>query len=236
MRLVITGTDTNIGKTTIAVAILEQLTEWGWRCAAIKPAESGCGPKESNQDPGINTLHPADAERLRIAAGNWQTLENVCQYRYAAPVAPGVAAASQNESISFEVINKQIDQAVSDGAEAIIVEGAGGLLVPMSPTTTFANLIRNIDYPALVVADARLGTINHSLLTIEALQNRGIQPAGVILTATQPTDRTFMESNAQQISAHGGVPILGLIDHCKNPVAAARKTINFELLIKRCST
>ncbi len=206
--LIITGTDTGVGKTTVACGLIRLFREAGLRVGALKPVETGCA--------GAG-LDPADGLRLAAAAGiglpgrpaegAWTeaALEDVVPWRFAAALAPQEAARVEGAELSVDRIYQAVDRWMGL-ADLLLVETAGGLLVPLNPRFTTADLMQGLELPALVVAANRLGAINHTLLTIEALRGRDITPVAVVLNQAGPADESA-EGNARMISAHGKVPV-----------------------------
>ncbi len=195
--LFVTGTDTGVGKTQVACALLRLWREAGLRPAALKPAETGCQPQ------------PEDAVALREAAGNVDPLEQVCPFQLRDPLAPAVAARREGRTLSLE---KVLDcaRALSAGDRPLLVESAGGLLVPFTERETNADLAQALGLPVLVVARAGLGTINHSALTVEALAHRGLHLRAIVLNRAlgAPPDLSE-EDNASEITRLTGVRVLG---------------------------
>lgn len=191
----VTGTDTGVGKTTVAVAILEEAARRGLLTAAMKPAESGCptGPD--------GALAPEDARKLQAACTLELALDAICPFRYAEPVAPGVAAARTGQPIDRAVILDRWRTLQALTPDLLLAEGAGGLLVPIGPGALVADLAMDLGAPLLIVARESLGTINHTLLTIEAARGRGLRVDAVILNpADGPTPETAVASNADEIA------------------------------------
>jgi dethiobiotin synthetase len=197
--LFVTGTDTGVGKTEVACALLEGARARGLDAVGMKPAQSGVGPAE-----------PSDAERLAAASGGSEPLEAVCPYSFGPPLAPAVAARVEGRAISFGRI---VDAARSLAArhEAVLVEGAGGLLVPLTDRETYADLAAALALPALVVARAGLGTVNHTALTVEALRRRGLAVAGIVLNRAGPDDDPSVPYNAGEIARLTGVAPAALL-------------------------
>jgi dethiobiotin synthetase len=190
----VTGTDTGVGKTTISVGILSALRTRGKRVAALKPVETGCDPD------------PCDALALQAATG--QPAPPVL-YRFALPVAPAVAARRAGVRIELETIR----QAMPRDVDLLLVEGAGGLLVPYTDDLLAADLARVLELPLLIVARASLGTINHTLLTIFEARRRGLTIAGVILNRVVAARGADEDDNASEIERLASVPILGTVPH-----------------------
>ncbi len=168
--LFITGTDTGVGKTVVACALAEQLRERGVDVGVMKPIETGVG-----------TQGPLDAIALAEAAGVRDAMDLICPVRLALPAAPVVAAETENREVDLGAIRAAYDT-LRSRHECVIVEGAGGLLVPITASYAMADLARDLALPLLVVTRGRLGTVNHTLLTLEVAAGRGLPVAGVVLS------------------------------------------------------
>jgi dethiobiotin synthetase len=199
--LIVTGTDTGVGKTVIAGAIARWLARDGRRVAVFKPVATGCQRRWEG-------LVSEDAEFLASCADARHPLHTICPVRYAEPLAPAVAAARAGERVDWEVIDRAA-QLMARESDVMVVEGVGGALVPMDEKHTFADVARWLQLPAIVVARPGLGTINHTLLTLEALRSRGIPVAGVVINR-YPTDTPPLaeETNPRVIEKWGKVPVL----------------------------
>ena len=185
--LFITATDTGVGKTEVACALVRGHRALGLDVGVMKPAQSGHAPGE-----------PSDADRLRAAAGDVDPAELVCPYTFAAPLAPAVAARLEGRAVSMARI---LDAARARAARhaALVVEGAGGLLTPFTERETYADLAVALGLPVLVVARAGLGTVNHTALTCEALRARGLAVHGVVLNRASPSGDPSEPYNAAEI-------------------------------------
>ena len=172
--LFVTGTDTGCGKTTVACAIARAAREAGQRVRVLKPVETGCVD-------GV----PADATALGQAASDERPLEELCPYRLALPAAPEIAARQERVEIDPDALQRAFASA-ADGADLVLVEGAGGLRVPIRAGLDMAELALLFGLPLLVVARAALGTINHTLLTLEAAKLRRLRVALVVFSHTEP--------------------------------------------------
>jgi dethiobiotin synthetase len=202
--LFVTGTDTGVGKTEVACALLGGARAAGLDVGAMKPAQSGLVPGE-----------PSDAERLREAAGGTDPMELVCPYQFGLPLAPGVAARLGGVEISLARI-LEAARALAARHAALLVEGAGGLLVPLTPAGTYADLAVALGLPVLVVARAGLGTVNHAALTLEALRARGLAVAGVVLNRTVPDDDASVPHNAAEIERLTGARVLATLPYLRD--------------------
>jgi dethiobiotin synthetase len=196
----VTGTDTGVGKTWVSASLATAWTRAGQRVAALKAAESGCKVTREG-------LVGEDDERLFQAAGGWQPER--CRYLFKPAVAPGVAADDLGTTIDFEVITRQVDtlRAVSD---RVLVEGAGGWLAPMGDGRTVEDLAQDLGLPVLVVAHARLGTINHSSLTVRAVRSAGLDVLAVILSVRAEDDGPLAVRNQAEIERVAQAPVLAI--------------------------
>jgi dethiobiotin synthetase len=170
MRLLITGTDIGVGKTWVACALARALRNGDKRVVAIKPVETGCSGQPSKSEDGV---------RLARATGQSQPAHAIL--RLPAPVAPVLSSERAGAEIDFDALVLKIER-FADETEYALIEGAGGLLAPITWEWNMADVARALGASALVVAADRLGTINHTLLTLSALELAGISCAGVVLT------------------------------------------------------
>ncbi|WP_373047341.1 dethiobiotin synthase [Vulgatibacter sp.] len=201
--LLVTATDTGVGKTAVAASLIAAARAAGLDVGGMKPAESGCARDASG------ALLPADALLLQAAAGGGDPLDLVCPWRLEAALAPGIAAALEGVEVELDRIESSYRQLAARHPGGVIVEGAGGLLVPLDPAFhTVADLALRLELPVVVVARASLGTINHTALTVEALATRGIECRGVILNAASPDVENAAAGNARAIERLADVPVL----------------------------
>jgi dethiobiotin synthetase len=196
----ITGTDTGVGKTFVACGLASRLREFGYSVGVMKPAETGCLEKDGQ-------LVPEDALRLKEASGSDDPLEKICPYRFKDPLAPSVAAERSGAAIDIDVIWK-VYGAISSKHDITLVEGAGGLLVPLLPHYTYADLAKLLKLPVLVVAANRLGAINHLLLTLEHASCRGLRVLGYVLNHPDSRPSLAAETNADALRVLTAVPCL----------------------------
>lgn len=191
--LFVTATDTGVGKTEVACALLAGARAGGLDAVGMKPAQSGLVAGE-----------PSDAERLRAAADGVEPLDAICPYTFAPPLAPAVAARLEGRAVSLDRI-LEAARALAARHAALLVEGAGGLLVPLTERETYAELAVALALPVLVVARAGLGTVNHTALTVEALRRRGLAVAGIVLNRTSAADDPSVPHNAGEIAHLTGI-------------------------------
>ncbi len=207
--LFVTGTDTGVGKTEVAAALVE-----GWRARGLDVA--GMKPAQSGVEDGL----PTDADRLRAAGGNADPVELACPYSLRAPLAPAVAARLEGVTISLDHVLACARELARRHA-AVVVEGAGGLLVPLTERETYADLARALGLPVLVVARAGLGTVNHTALTVEALRSRGLAVLGVVLNRSAPVADPSEPHNAAEIERLTGARVLEALPFEPDPAARA---------------
>jgi dethiobiotin synthetase len=193
--LFVTGTGTEVGKTVVAATIARTLTGEGRRVAVFKPAVTGL-------DEGVETDH----ELLRRASGSGQSDEEIAPYRYGPPASPHLAAAMAGEEIDPEHLRRAA-AAAAEEADAIVCEGVGGLFVPLSPAYLVRDLAADLGYPLIVVASPGLGTINHTLLTVEAARAASLEVAAVVLNPWPPEPGEIELSNLETIAALAEVEV-----------------------------
>jgi dethiobiotin synthetase len=190
----ITGTDTEIGKTAITSGLAAVLKQRGQNVGVMKPVAAGSR---------------ADARLLRQSAGVSDTLNEINPISFKNPLAP----AAQSEAMPWDI--KQIKTAYDTLAtrhELMLVEGVGGLLVPLLDTLSVADVIARLDLPVLIIARAALGTINHTLLTIEAARHRNLNILGVIYNTLLPnTPDRAAQTSPEVIARISGVDSLGTV-------------------------
>ncbi|WP_029936195.1 dethiobiotin synthase [Thiomicrospira pelophila] len=172
----ITGTDTEIGKSHIACCIAMGLIQQGHTVAPRKPIASGC----IKQPDG--SLLSVDAYRLQQASQTHDSLQTICPYQFEAPISPARAIRQANQTIGLEDL-KQTCQAPA--SQFLLVEGAGGFLSPLCDNALNADLAAQLQLPIILVVGNRLGCINHALLTVEAIQQRGLKLAAILLNDIQ---------------------------------------------------
>jgi dethiobiotin synthetase len=203
--LFITGTDTGVGKTHAACLIARQAAAGGLRVGAYKPVCSGA--ERNSRGEWVWD----DIERLAAAITAPATKEDICPQRFLAPLAPPVAARQEGRIVDEDLLRSGLD-VWRNRVDLLLIEGAGGLLCPLTETKTMADLAADIGAPLLIVARPGLGTINHTLLTIHAARSSRLAIAGVIFcqTASDSTDLS-VSTNRTEIERRSGVPVFGTI-------------------------
>ena len=196
MNFFITGTDTNVGKTYITKLLVESLRAEGKYAVGFKPIS--CGDRD-------------DAAILAAASGNLP-LDEVNPLHFSSAVAPHVAALLENKTINpAEIVASY--QAISEKYDPVIVEGAGGWEVPITETYFVSDLAKDLNLPVILVAANRLGALNHILLTLAAIEAKGLKCAGIILNQLEDEMDTPMITNKGIIESLTNVPLLDHIIH-----------------------
>lgn len=212
------GTDTNVGKTYIASALLRHFAAKGIKVAGMKPVASGCEPGTHGIWQG--QLMNDDVVALHEAGNVTAPLDLINPYRFAPAIAPHIAAEKVGVKIDLEVITRAY-QSLAAMAEMVIVEGAGGFFVPLNDEQTLADLAVKLNLPIILVVGMRLGCINHALLTIEAIKVRGLELAGWVANRIDP-DMSMFEENLASLQQRIDAP-------CLSVVGWQDKAINFQL-------
>jgi dethiobiotin synthetase len=205
--LFVVGTDTGVGKTTVACGLLRLALRRGLRPVPFKPAETGCDP------------NPLDAWALWRAVGERVPRESVCSYAFRLPAAPALAARCEGTRIDIDRLVTRARELAAAG-DWLLVEGAGGLLVPYAGGVTAGDLLAQIGLPVLIVARTSLGTINHTSLTIREIQRTGVPIAAVLLSQTEHTIGPQEFGNVDLIADVTGVRPLGPLPYLPATVRA----------------
>jgi dethiobiotin synthetase len=193
----VTGTDTEVGKSVVAAAVCAALVARGERVAAFKPAVSGL-----DDEPGE---FGHDHELLASVASAGQSPEDVAPWRFGPPVSPHHAA----ELAGVRIEPAQLVEAAR-AHELLVCEGVGGLLVPLTPGYLVRDLAVDLELPLVVAARSGLGTINHTLLTVEAARSAGLEVAGVVMTPWPDAPTEMERSNRSTVERLSAVPVSGL--------------------------
>jgi len=196
--LFVTGTGTEVGKTVVAATIARTLAAEGKRLAVFKPAVTGL-------DEGVETDHAL----LRRASGSEQNDEQIAPYRYGPPASPHLAAALAGEEIEPERL-RQVAAAAAERADAIVCEGVGGLLVPLSTGYLVRDLAADLGYPLVIVASPGLGTINHTLLTVEAARAANLEVTAIVLNPWPKEPTEIERNNRETLVEMSGAQVLTL--------------------------
>jgi dethiobiotin synthetase len=201
----VVGTDTGVGKTHVATSVVRALRSEGRRVGVLKPVSTGSIPSE-------------DALRLAEAVGGTVPIERIAPIVYEEPLAPTIAARRAGTPLTVAHLNAVVGDALawwSDRSEVMVVEGIGGLLCPLAEGSTVADLAIMLDYPLLIVAGRGLGTINHTLLTIDAARLRSLRIAGLVLNSPEPERGDLAEATCadELVRRVPGVALLAELRH-----------------------
>lgn len=218
----IAGTDTGVGKTLLACAVLRGLAATGLRVAGMKPVAAGAVRRG-----GI--WHNDDVTQLR-AAGNVDVPRNWTNpYCFAPPIAPHIAAREAGVPIRMATIARGYARLVQR-ADVVVVEGVGGLLVPLGRRLNAADIPARLDLPVLLVVGLRLGCLNHALLTVEALRMRNLHLAGWIANHIDP-DMSRGAQNLQDLRGRIKAPLLGVVKYAtKSNLETVRRALDIRRL------
>lgn len=204
----VAGTDTGVGKTLLACALLRGFAARGLRVAGMKPVAAGALRRGG-------VWRNDDVELLRAAGNVDAPPELVNPYCFAPPIAPHIAAQEAGAPIRMAVIGKSYAR-LARHADLVVVEGAGGLLVPLTRTCSVIDIPASLNLPVVLVVGLRLGCINHALLSVEAMAARGLHLAGWIGNSIDPAmERT--EDNLRTLRMRIKAPLLGVVRHVRNP-------------------
>ena len=199
----IIGTDTNVGKTYVASALVKRFAAQGLKTIGMKPVASGCEINEKRE------LINEDVTALILASNINADLDLINPYRFVPAIAPHIAAEQAGVQIDLAVIQQAYTQLASL-ADVVVVEGAGGFCVPLNKTQTLADLAVLLNIPMILVVGMRLGCINHALLTVEAIQARGLKLAGWIANEIEP-NFTMFDENLSSLQQRIAAPCLSVV-------------------------
>ena len=205
--LFITGTDTGVGKTAVTSALLRLMRNRGVVTGAYKPVASGARTSPTG-------LLWDDVEILWGAMQGSYPREKICPQKFVAPLAPPVAAQQEGKRVDPVLLRSGIDW-WRGRVDVVLIEGAGGLLSPISERDSVADIATELGFPLLIVGRLGLGTINHTLLTVEAAEARRLQVAGIVLSESSPlpSDDLSWRTNACEIERRCRVPVLAVVPH-----------------------
>lgn len=210
MKIFVSGTDTGVGKTYVLKEIIKYLKLKGCIIKAVKPIETGCLVKDGN-------LYPQDAGELANITG--QELDEVCPYRFINPLSPYVAAKLEGKEINCNSIKEHIDniylKLTKDWGHKkekfLFIEGAGGLMVPVTRDFMMIDFPKLIGASVILVTRLSLGTINHTLLSLEALEKRNIPVKGIVINDSTGYDGIAEKTNEGTLREFVNVPILSIV-------------------------
>ena len=214
----ITGTDTHVGKTLIACALLHGFAAQSKRVVGMKPVAAGCGE---------DSIHE-DVRQLRAASNVLTSLGQVNPYCFVPAVAPHLAAQFAGVIINLERIVASFNE-LAGQADVVMVEGAGGFLVPLNDSEDGADMAMQLNLPIILVVGMRLGCLNHALLTAQAIAARGLTLAGWVANCMDK-NMPMLEDNIAALRQRIAAPLLGVVPHQMRPDASVAAFLNFDLL------
>ena len=211
--VMVTGTDTEVGKTVVAAGLARFLRGQGLDVGVMKPVASGAVESASGRRVS------SDVVALMTAAGCSDPVEWVNPYCFVPPVAPALAAELEGVSVDRERIDDCYER-LCNRHDLTVVEGAGGALTPVAANLSVADLAQRLRIPALIVSRAGLGAINHTVMTFECLRSRGVECLGFFLNRYPPTPDLAERTNADRIAAITGALHLGSIPELADPLGS----------------
>ena len=209
--LFVTGTDTGVGKTVVTCAVAAALCGRGQRVGVCKPFATGCRREREG-------LVNDDAQALAHFADCRQPLEVINPIRYADPLAPAVAATQTGQPPDLESLANSLER-IDQSSDVVLIEGVGGLLVPLDDDHTVLDLITALGYPVLIVTRAGLGTLNHTAMTVRLLKQTGCRVAGLVIngyTVDAAEDDPSMVTNPRWLAKMNRSPVLVTVPSCQS--------------------
>ncbi len=208
MSIFITGTGTDIGKTYVTALLVKKLRESGVDTAYFKAAVSG---NERDEKGG---LIPGDAQFVKTVSGITQSLDTMCPYVYERAYSPHLASRIEGNPIAMETVVSQYRQLCKE-YETVVCEGSGGIVCPIRYDETvimLEDIIKALELPTLIVADAGLGTINNTVLTVEYMRSHGLEVRGIILNNYRKGD-VMQEDNRFMCEKLTGLPVIACVEY-----------------------
>jgi len=235
----ITGTDTGVGKTVVGAGLARLLVEKGLKVGVMKPIETGIVLNLSDSNAVSCESMLSDGEFLARSARIEERRETIVPFTYAEPLAPLVAARRTLRSVDLDVI-KESWRYLSSKYDLVIVEGAGGLSVPIKESYDMASLALDLGLPILIVARPSLGTLNHTFLTVHYARSRGLEILGVIISGYNKETTDVAElTNPAMIEELCGENVIGIVpkkDSIKSPEDAAevvKQGVKMDVLLRK---
>ncbi|MDY6862853.1 MAG: dethiobiotin synthase [Thermodesulfobacteriota bacterium] len=199
------GTDTGVGKTVVTGSIAAYLCNKGLKVGVMKPAESGCSIEDGKPV-------PEDTIYLKKMSGCSLSIDTINPYRFVLPLAPGIAAEMEGKEIKEEEIIQKF-RIIKKEHDVTLVEGAGGLYVPIYENKLNSHLVLKLSLPVIIVSRGNLGTINHTLLTVKQAQYLRMKICGVIINYTGPVESVAERTNPEVLKKYLNVPLLGVFPY-----------------------
>lgn len=205
----VTGTDTGVGKTIVTGAIIKVMHSLGKNTCVMKPVETGCTRIG-------DILYPQDGMFLKEVAMMDESIKHITPYCFETPAAPFAASEIEGTNIDIGVIRNEFNL-LMEKYGSVIVEGIGGIMVPVRRDYFVIDLIRELDLPLIVVSRPSLGTINHTLLTVRCAMQEGIKVSGIIINFSSPDNDTIAEkTNKSMLQLLCPVPVIGTFPYLEN--------------------
>lgn len=229
----ITGTDTGVGKTIITAVLITAIKHLGLKACGMKPIETGCKIAVSGKE---KTLIPSDGTFLKNISNVNESVDLITPVRFMNPLAPLPASEMEGRTVNLKKIQKAYTE-LSKKYEAIVVEGIGGLLVPITKDYFVLDLAKDFGLPLIVVSRPGLGTINHTMLTVNYAIKEGLTVAGIIINYSQPPEGSLAEdTNPDVITKISPIPIIGIFPYLENlksdNIAKAANELDIETIKK----
>lgn len=209
----VTGTDTGVGKTFFTCGLARWLKSFGYSVGVMKPVETGCVVRDG-------ALYPEDGWRLKEASGCAEAIERICPYRLPDSLAPSIAAERAGVRMDIDRMLTALEE-IKGAHEITLIEGAGGLMVPLVASYTFADFARVAKLPVIVVAANKLGVINHLLLSLEHASCKGLTLLGYVLNRISKEPSLAAETNREVLLGLTGVPCFGELPFNESGAALA---------------
>jgi dethiobiotin synthetase len=200
----ITGSGTDIGKTFVTAALIHEYRRRGRSIAALKPVASGFDPAAPEaSDPGILLSALGDAITR-------EALDQIAPWRFRAPLSPDMAAAREGAAIDFATLLQFCRECIAAARDLLLIEGVGGVMVPLDPTHTVLDWIAAISLPSVLVAGSYLGAVSHTLTALAALRQRDLQPRAILVNESPDSGVALDETAATIARFAAGIPVLAL--------------------------
>lgn len=202
-RFFVTGTDTEIGKTRITAGLLEKAGQLGLQSLGIKPVASGSEMTKQ----GLRNEDALEHQRTSTYSCDYAVINPFC---FAPAIAPHIVAEQENVALTVNSINEALKPALSQSADFILIEGAGGWHTPLNQQECYSDWVRSADLPVILVVGVKLGAINHALLTQESIQKAGLRLAGWVANCVDP-NMPYQAENIEYLKEHMQAPCLGVV-------------------------
>ena len=221
-RFFITGTDTGVGKTTFSCLLLHRLKKINYSTAALKPIASGA--TKTNKG-----LRSQDALDLQEAITTCWDYEDINPFIFEDPVSPHIASVKSNVDLTVQEVVLACQPVLSSDADIILIEGAGGWFAPINQQETMADLAKEFNFPVILTVGLKLGCINHSLLTYQAILDSGLNLAGWVANCLDPS-MLCIDENISYLKDKMNVPLLGVIPVFENIANAIQKVDDYFMM------